>query len=141
MSSTTKSRGSAISGDDSIKSGGCVNSVCVDPTGEALTLSIVLSRQKLIRVRLVIVPGRLLVMAGESGQVELHDIRGDRHLQTLHQHSGEVRCVRLCPPATHLMSGEKIRVFLTKFNVIDDNQHLNALEVLQIYFLIFSISC
>ena len=37
MSSTTKSRGSAISGDDSIKSGGCVNSVCVDPTGEALT--------------------------------------------------------------------------------------------------------
>ena len=35
MSSTTKSRGSAISGDDSIKSGGCVNSVCVDPTGEA----------------------------------------------------------------------------------------------------------
>ena len=28
-----------------------------------------------------------------------------------------------------------------KFNVIDDNQHLNALEVLQIYFLIFSISC
>ena len=49
-------------------------------------------------------------MAGESGQVELHDIRGDRHLQTLHQHSGEVRCVRLCPPATHLMSGEKIKV-------------------------------
>ena len=40
MSSTTKSRGSAISGDDSIKSGGCVNSVCVDPTGEALALSI-----------------------------------------------------------------------------------------------------
>ena len=37
MSSTTKSRGSAISGDDSIKAGGCVNSVCVDPTGEALT--------------------------------------------------------------------------------------------------------
>lgn len=35
MSSTTKSRGSAISGDDSIKSGGCVNSACVDPTGEA----------------------------------------------------------------------------------------------------------
>ena len=35
MSSTTKSRGSAISGDDSIKAGGCVNSACVDPTGEA----------------------------------------------------------------------------------------------------------
>ena len=90
------------------------------------------------------VPGRLLVMAGESGQVELHDIRGDRHLQTLHQHSGEVRCVRLCPPATHLMSGEICHGVLVTSQRIqnyfrDDNQC--ALEVLQIYFLICSTSC
>ena len=64
-------------------------------------------------------------MAGESGQVELHDIRGDRHLQTLHQHSGEVRCVRLCPPATHLMSGSH-HVLVTSQRIQnyfhDDNQ-------------------
>ena len=58
----------------------CVNSVCVDPTG------------------------RLLVTAHQDGSCRLHDIRGRRHLQTLRQHSGEVRSVRLSPPATHLLS-------------------------------------
>ena len=57
-----------------------VNSVCVDPTG------------------------RLLVTAHQDGTCRLHDIRGRRHLQTLQQHSGEVRSVRLSPPATHLLS-------------------------------------
>ena len=48
--------------------------------------------------------GRLLVTAHQDGTCRLHDIRGRRHLQTLHQHSGEVRSVRLSPPATHLLS-------------------------------------
>lgn len=57
-----------------------VNSVCVDPTG------------------------RLLVTAHQDGTCRLQDIRGRRHLQTLQLHSGEVRSVRLSPPATHLLS-------------------------------------
>lgn len=57
-----------------------LNSVCVDPTG------------------------RLLVTANQNGDCVLHDIRGDRQLQILQEHNGEVRCARLCPPATHLVS-------------------------------------
>ena len=57
-----------------------VNSVCVDPTG------------------------RLLVTGHQDGTCRLQDIRGRRHLQTLRQHSGEVRSARLSPPATHLLS-------------------------------------
>ena len=58
----------------------CVNTLCVDPTG------------------------RLLVTGHQDGTCNLHDIRGRRHLQTVSNHTGEVRSVRLSPPATHLLS-------------------------------------
>ena len=68
----------------------CVNSVCVDPTG------------------------RLLVTGHQDGSCRLHDIRGRRGLQTLGHHEGEVRSVRLSPPATHLLSaGYDGRLVLT----------------------------
>ena len=56
--------------------------------------------------------GRLLVSAGEDGGSDLYDIRGERLLQTLDVHHGEVRCARLCPPATHLMSGTQRHLLL-----------------------------
>ena len=61
----------------------CVNSACTDPTGEHLSVTSVEKLDKLLK-------GRLLIMTGETGDCDLFDIRGNRLLQSLRLHDGEV---------------------------------------------------